>query len=145
MDGYLTKPVDRLQLFDTVEQTPRATAPLVVRKAFDAQRVLSQFGDDVGLLRELGQMFISLCPQHMAKIRAAIDAADSTGLAAEAHTLKGSAVTLGAEEVRRSAEALERLARAGQLDAAHAHVDALELLVQDFITSLGDSMSAVRA
>ncbi len=145
MDGYLTKPVDRLQLFETVEQTSRPTATVVERKAFDADRMLTQFGGDRDLLRELGQLFIELCPDQMAKIRAAIDAGDCERLAAEAHTLKGSASTMGAEQVVASAEVLERLARERQMDAALAHTVQLETLSRDFIKSLGDSLSTVGA
>jgi signal transduction histidine kinase/CheY-like chemotaxis protein/HPt (histidine-containing phosphotransfer) domain-containing protein len=145
MDDYLTKPVDRRQLFEAVEQKPLPTAPLVVHRPIDVERLLDQSGDDVDLLRELGRTFIDVCPEHLAKIRAAIAAGDSQRVAAEAHTLKGSAVTLGAVEVVRSADALEQLAQERRLDAALALTGELEPLVRDFIRSLDKSLSGAGA
>jgi CheY-like chemotaxis protein len=145
MDDYLTKPIDRRQLFEAVEQKPLPTAPLVVHRPIDVERLLDQSGDDVDLLRELGRTFIDVCPEHLAKIRAAIAAGDSQRVAAEAHTLKGSAVTLGAIEVVRSADALEQLAQERRLDAALALTGELEPLVRDFIRSLDKSLSGAGA
>jgi CheY-like chemotaxis protein/HPt (histidine-containing phosphotransfer) domain-containing protein len=144
MDDYLAKPVDRLQLFNAVEQLP---APPVAPSgaAFDANRVLPMFSGDVGLLREVGQLFLNLCPDQLADIRAAIDAGDFGRLAAAAHTLKGSAGALGAADLVATAEVLERLAKDRQIDAAREHIARLEIVSRDFSKSLAESLSGVGA
>jgi two-component system sensor histidine kinase/response regulator len=146
MDDYLAKPVDRQVLFQVVEQSATAGAVAVVeRGTFDATRMLTQLSGDVELFRELGQLFLEVCPGQLAAVRAAVQAADCQRLAAAAHTLKGSAGTLGAEQVVASAEALERLAKAGEMDAVLTHLVQLERVSSQFIKSLGDSLSTVEA
>ena len=146
MDGYLAKPVDRQLLFQTVEQHPAsASAAAVERETFDPNRILRQLSGDRGLLRELGHLFIDVCPGQLANIRSAVEAGDCERLAAAAHTLKGSASTLGADRIVASADAIERLAKDGRMDAARAHTLRLETAARDFITSLGDALSAVGA
>jgi HPt (histidine-containing phosphotransfer) domain-containing protein len=145
MDGYLAKPVDRLQLFEAVEQHSGHRPAVPAPGAFDASRMLTQFDGDLNLLRELGHMFIEFCPDQLAKIRAAIHANDCERLAAAAHTLKGSAGTLGADRVVASAQALERLADSRQIDAAREQIGQLERASRDFMKSLADSLSTVGA
>lgn len=145
MDGYLAKPVDRLQLFDAVEQSPAPAPAAPERAPFDADRILSRFDGDVDLLRELGHLFLEVCPGQLANIRAAMDARDCERLAAGAHTLRGSAGTLGAEQVVAAAEALERVANGREMDAALAHTLQLEAASRDFIESLRRSLSTVGA
>ena len=145
MDDYLPKPVDRLHLFNAVEQLPAPAAAPPVRAAFDADRVLPLFSGDVRLLREVGQLFLDLYPDQLADIRAAVDAGDCGRLAAAAHTLKGSAGALGAADVVATAEVLERLAKDCQIDAARAHTATLEIVSRDFSRSLAESLSGVGA
>jgi signal transduction histidine kinase/CheY-like chemotaxis protein len=147
MDDYLAKPVDRLRLFNAVEQTavPAAAAPVATGANFDADKVLPLFSGDVQLLREVGRLFLDLCPEQLADIRAAVDAGDCGRLAAAAHTLKGSAGALGAADLVATAEVLERLAKESQIDAARAHTSKLEAVSRDFSRSLAESLSGVGA
>jgi signal transduction histidine kinase/CheY-like chemotaxis protein len=147
MDDYLAKPVDRLQLFSAVEQSPApaASVPLAAGANFDASKVLPLFSGDVQLLREVGKLFLDLYPEQLADIRAAVEAGDCTRLAAAAHTLKGSAGALGAADVVATAEVLERLAKESQIEAAREHTARLEAVSRDFSRSLAESLSGVSA
>jgi len=141
MDEYLTKPIDRLRLFAAVEQDPAPAPPAAERRVFDAERIPARFSGDVDLFREVGQLFLEACPDHLAAIRRAAADGDWARFGVEAHTLKGAAGTVGAEEVAAAAEALERLKEARQPDAVRAQIARLESTCTDFVESLRGFLS----
>jgi two-component system sensor histidine kinase/response regulator len=145
MDGYLAKPVDRLDLFEAVEQSLAPHAAVITPEVFDVDGTLARCSGDVGLLRELSELFFAHGPDHLANIRAAIAAGDCERIAAEAHSLRGSAGALGAARVAASAADLERLASHGDLEAVRAHATRLESASRDFVKSLRDFLSTVGA
>jgi signal transduction histidine kinase/CheY-like chemotaxis protein/HPt (histidine-containing phosphotransfer) domain-containing protein len=145
MDGYLSKPVDREQLFEAVEQAAVSLPRVTAREAFDAERVLARCSGDVELLRELGQLFLDIFPGQLVKLKTAIETGDRARLAAEAHALRGSSGTLGAGRIAAAADALERFANAGQMDAAQAHLHQLEVAAREFNDSLRAYLSKVTA
>jgi signal transduction histidine kinase/CheY-like chemotaxis protein/HPt (histidine-containing phosphotransfer) domain-containing protein len=141
MDDYLTKPIDRLRLFAAVEPDHASAPPVSERPAFDADCIPARFSGDVDLFREVGQLFLEACPDHLAQIRRALDAGDWERLRVEAHTLKGAAGTVGAEQVAAAAEALERLTQPPQADASRAQIGRLEAACGDFVESLRGFLS----
>ncbi len=145
MDGYLSKPVDRLQLFEAVEQSAGPARGVVERGTFDVDAVLSRCSGDFELLRDISQLFLEVFPGQLAKIREAGEAGDADRLAAEAHALRGSAGTLGAHRLVASADAIERLATGRQMDAARQHIERLESVSREFTRSLHDFLSSVGA
>ncbi len=86
----------------------------------------------MALLRELAKLFVELCPNHLAELRAAEARADGAALERVAHTLKGAAGALGARAVLVAAQALETAVRQGDVPgtptACAALIDALEHL-----------------
>jgi DNA-binding NarL/FixJ family response regulator len=81
MDEYLTKPLDSRLLYTLVEQC--AGAPAGTESAAPpavSQRVLARVGGDHQLLAEISRLFVDDVPNHLARIRAAIDARDGDGL-----------------------------------------------------------------
>ena len=113
MDGYLSKPIDRLELFEVVEQTARTpaapaegseTAPAV---AIGGVRQQVRTGDRFS--RELARMFIDDGRRQLRAVRVAIDECDAESLRAVAHEMKSAATSLGASQVADAARALEFL------------------------------------
>jgi HPt (histidine-containing phosphotransfer) domain-containing protein len=114
MDGYLAKPIDRLELFAAIEEGQPATAVLegvAGAPVFDAADARSRLGDDDHLLAEIIRIFLDDCPRQRLVIDAAIAAGDSEALSAAAHALKGAAGSLAAPRVADAALALETLGR----------------------------------
>jgi CheY-like chemotaxis protein/HPt (histidine-containing phosphotransfer) domain-containing protein len=123
MDGFLTKPIDRLELLEAVahwvaaandpawglEPRPGVTAPLLNR------RTLAQLEEDVGseLMPELLVTFIDEGARRLRLLEERVNAGDAAGAADQAHALKGSSGTFGAMALRQSVHDLEQLGRAG--------------------------------
>ncbi len=145
MDGYLTKPINRLQLFDAVEDEAVSAAGAGKPVPSDADWMPSRFSGDVDLFCEVGHLFLEICPDQLAKIRSAIETRDLERASIEAHTLRGSAGTLGAHRVVPLAREIERLAGLGQAEAAWSQIGPLEIACHDFLRSLRAFMSTVKA
>jgi CheY-like chemotaxis protein len=145
MDGYLTKPIDRLQLFEVVEDGLAAAVPARDGAPLDLEQVPARFSGDVDLFREVGQLFLDICPEQVTRLRAAMDAADCERVGLEAHTLRGSAGTLGADHIVALTREIERLAELRQVDAARAQVSQLETACDEFLRSLRAFVSTVGA
>jgi HPt (histidine-containing phosphotransfer) domain-containing protein len=128
MDGYLSKPIDPVTLFATVEDRssdqrasggrtpapPRAPAPV------DRPGLMRRLGDDADLLEQVVELFLADCPLRLAAIQAAVDQRDPEQIRTTAHALKGSAGNLSADTLAEAARILERLGAEKRLDAAPA-------------------------
>jgi signal transduction histidine kinase/CheY-like chemotaxis protein len=127
MDGYLPKPIDRLELFEAVESA-RETAPAGATAEpgpspgppFDRGQMVERLGGDPVLADELLDLFAEVCPRLVRDIRLAIEAGDAAAVQERSHELKGAAGNLVAPELVDAARALEILGRHGALDAAPA-------------------------
>ena len=126
MDAYVAKPVQPVELFDTIENlvqrsgVPAAPAPTPRSAAVDEPALLERLGGNRKLLRELIAMFLAGSPRMMLKIGKAIAANDAGLLREAAHTLKGSVGNFAAKGAYDAASKLELLAREGDLTAALA-------------------------
>jgi hypothetical protein len=123
MDGFLTKPIDRLELLEAVahwvaaaddpawglEPRPGVAPPLVNR------RTLAQLEEDVGseLMPEILMTFIDEGARRLRLLEERVNAGDAAGAADQAHALKGSAGTFGAMALRQAVHEIEQLGRAG--------------------------------
>jgi CheY-like chemotaxis protein len=153
MDGYVSKPLQPSELFETVEslalsgngkgERPSVTthvpedAAQPTEPAFDRSKALKIVGGDAELLLEIIATFLDESPRMMAQIREAIDAKDPKTLQRAAHTIKGAASALSAAAVCEAAQALELMGRAGGFSGsveAYAHLEkvlaTLELQLQ---------------
>ncbi len=157
MDGYVTKPIHALALFETIERTmaecgegnrvpSRETAPSLPVTApsqqsaapvppdlLDAPGLLDALGDDRALRATLYGMFLVEGPRRVALIRAAMESNDPTGVMDEAHGLSGAAGNLRATAVYNLARKLESLGRAGDLTGG---AELLDLLSQALAPTL---------
>jgi two-component system, sensor histidine kinase and response regulator len=135
MDGYLPKPLVTADLSDVIAQVSpgRASAsgappdlPGTREPVWSPDAALAFVEGDHELLRELVAVALDNVPQQMAALREAIRAADATGLATTAHTLKGTMAAIGAVSVMETAGRLEALGRGGDLSGATAALDLLQ-------------------
>jgi len=89
-----------------------------------------------GLLDELVGLFSANTPERIARARNLLAAKDASGLADEAHALKGSAGALGASGLLKLAGTLESAARAADLSTAVEQLDAIEAEFQAALAEL---------
>ena len=77
-------------------------------------------------LKRMFTVFISQEPKRIQDIKDALESQDVERLRHLAHALKGGAATMGVERVRDCCLNLENASKAQDLDAATAHLNALE-------------------
>jgi two-component system sensor histidine kinase/response regulator len=111
MDDYLAKPVNRVDLFATVEGAlPDAAAQPTasLNTVFHFAELVERVGDDVETAREIIGVFLNDCPVRLTAIQQAIDRRDPEQLRTAAHVLKGAALSISAGQVAAAAHALEQ-------------------------------------
>jgi two-component system, sensor histidine kinase and response regulator len=137
MDGYLSKPIDRAKLAQTLakhlETEPASeseieTAQAVPAAPRDNQDIVDWEGlkavtdGDVVFEEELVQLFIESGDAALRDIRDAVTLGDLGAIQRASHVLKGASANIHAQSASRAAARLEDSARAG----AHADIAALE-------------------
>jgi HPt (histidine-containing phosphotransfer) domain-containing protein len=140
MDGYVTKPVQAVDLFEALAAAvPAAHEPATV---WDRSKALAHVGGDQELLRELATLFLVECPQRLADVREAVARADASKLQLAAHTLKGAVSNFAAASALDAAQRLEVMGHHGNLDGAAEALTALELELDRLrpqLSALGNS------
>ena len=89
-------------------------------------RFLESMAGKQPFLKRMFTVFISQEPKRIREIKEALESRDVERLRHLAHALKGGAATMGVERVRDCCLNLENASKAQDLDAAMAHLDALE-------------------
>ncbi|TAK12983.1 MAG: sensor histidine kinase, partial [Acidobacteria bacterium] len=144
MDGYLAKPIDRLDLFAAVEEEQEDPAALEPRVStvgpdvpqFDEAELVERLGGDREILREVVTIFRHSTPDLIEEIRTAIDGRDLTRLRSAAHTLKGAAGNLSAKRVAALALELESASRASDIALAAHYFPRLAAETEELLTIL---------
>jgi PAS domain S-box-containing protein len=150
MDDYLSKPVKREELLDTIErysyESPVPEKERLARKqpGLDRAAVLARLDGDEDLLAELVGLFIQESPKLLAAIQQAIERADPKGLERAAHALKGSVGNLAVPTAVKAAQTLENMGREGNLAAADAAYAVLQQEITGFVQILQNLESVVR-
>jgi CheY-like chemotaxis protein len=145
MDAYISKPIDRELLFETIamltgdskESRGAETDVQPFDPVFDVAAVLDSLGGDSELLREVATIFLAQAPKHMGKIRKAISDRDAKLLDRAAHALKGSAANLLAQGVVGAASRLEEIGRGGSVDGSKEALILLEEELRKLELALG--------
>jgi len=145
MDAYISKPIDRDLLFETIamltgdskEAGRGETDVQPFDPVFDVAAVLDSLGGDSELLREVAAIFLGQTPKHMEKIRKAISDRDAKLLDRSAHALKGSAANLLAQGVVGAASRLEEIGRGGSVDGSEEALTLLEEELRKLELALG--------
>jgi len=150
MDDYLSKPVKREELLDTIErysyESPVPEKERLARKqpGLDRAAVLARLDGDEDLLAELVGLFIQESPKLLAAIQQAIERADPKGLERAAHALKGSVGNFVIPTAVKAAQTLENMGRKGNLAAADTAYAVLQQEIAGFVQILQNLESEVR-
>jgi two-component system, sensor histidine kinase and response regulator len=143
-DGYVSKPIQFDELFDTIDQLapptsgaadqrpalpaggaapPGAREPLA--SSFDEATALERTGGDRELLGELVRVFLAEVPSWRREIESALQRRDAGELRRVAHAIKGAVDSCGASRAYDAAMLLERMGRVADLEGAPAAYAAL--------------------
>ena len=146
MDAYISKPIEREVLFQTLDKLTghsqnaksgdtraRSNDPV-----FDAGAVLDSLEGDSELMREIAGIFLAQFPKQMEKIRAAVSSRDPKLLERAAHALKGTSANLLAQGVVQAAAKLEEIGRAGTVAGSSQALDLLEAELEKLKLALGE-------
>jgi two-component system sensor histidine kinase/response regulator len=118
MDGYVTKPFRRTDLFEALAAVSRQAQSLPEEQTqpFDLDTALRIVEGNRELLIELVQLFMEESPKQLADLDQAIARGDVAAIALRAHALKGPLSSLGAPAAADAAWRLEQMGRSGQLE-----------------------------
>jgi HPt (histidine-containing phosphotransfer) domain-containing protein len=92
-------------------------------EVIDLRAALAHLDGDVGLLREIVEMFLEHVPVELEALARFIAQGDASAVAVSAHSMKGGAANLGAAGFVQAANDLERLAAMGTLEGATEQLD----------------------
>ncbi len=138
MDGYLSKPIDRFELYAAVEGAPVKVVGVEPADSaiFDRASLLVRLDGDAELLEQILEVFVADSPSRLTAVDQALAAHSAQGLAAAAHAIKGAALNLSANRMAVVAGALETAGHCGELDDAPALVASLHREVEQFLEQL---------
>ncbi|MEP7217910.1 MAG: response regulator [Bacteroidota bacterium] len=143
MDGFIPKPIRFAQLFELMEELRvKDTLPPETVPAFDRAQAMAQTGGDIGLMRDLYDLFISGSAERIEDIRGAIETGDCSAVEFAAHKLKGSMTVFAAGPACALAGELETMGRDGDLTNTGAVYAAMELEVARLRREVGMMLEA---
>ena len=148
MDGYISKPIRPDILYQTIDDLFNSSVATTKAEGtkegnqmntfLDENALLARYDDDVDLIKEIAELFISDLPTRMSEIKKAIAARDARGLQIAAHSLKGSVGNFNATEAFAAAQALESAGRDGDLSRVDNSYCELENSVHIFQRGLSE-------
>jgi signal transduction histidine kinase/DNA-binding response OmpR family regulator len=147
MDGFVSKPIDRLKLeaclnrFLPSSDLPAATepvpdAPVITGAPLDWGRLIDSVDGDEQFARELAGTFVVVGAQELENIATSLLTEDAEALRIAAHTLKGASTNLLASEVTAAAARLETAASLGGQDDISMFAEELQTQVRATIRYL---------
>ncbi|MDH3216721.1 MAG: response regulator [Candidatus Krumholzibacteria bacterium] len=162
MDGYIAKPIDPDQLYqtldelasgsedggdrvrgndgpDAVDQTKVAAAEQV--DAFDFATALKRIPGGSKAIKEMAELMLEECPKLVQDIRSGLAQGDATLVQRGAHTLTGSAGLFAAKPVAAAARRLEDMGRTGNLVEADRALAELEREVDRLARALREKIN----
>lgn len=100
------------------------------------QQVLNNLGGDVDLLNETVSISLKYLPQHLEKVRVAVEAKRGRDLELAAHTLKGSLSIYLHQGIVQTAFKLEQLGKSNDFTEANALFFDLERQMNSLLSEL---------
>lgn len=139
MDAYVSKPVSRAELFDTIarvtggkgEGRGNAEAPA----SFD-EALVQRVDGDRALAERAAGVFLETYPVVVGRLREGLAARDGSTVASAAHRLKGALSNFPGTAAQEHARRLELLGRTGDLDEAAKAMDALDAALAELCAQL---------
>jgi PAS domain S-box-containing protein len=144
MDGYVAKPIQAVELFETMRQVLDKHQPLLPSEKtldpedFDLPTALDRVGGDHQLLRELAEMFLSEVPGWISGLELALSNGQAEKIQRLAHTIKGAVGTFNSGRAYQAAQRLESAGREGNVTSAGP-------LYEELLTLLKRQETALRA
>jgi HPt (histidine-containing phosphotransfer) domain-containing protein len=132
MDGYVSKPLRRDELFAAIDQAVPAPEP----SELNLESLLQDFGGKKHLVAEVAEIFLADVPSMLTRLRAAVKGRDPRAIADASHAIKGSVGLFTTGAAFESARSLEHDARRGELGTVDAQCEALGAALERLITSL---------
>jgi HPt (histidine-containing phosphotransfer) domain-containing protein len=145
MNDYVTKPVYPQALADALEKwlpreaasaakkttrSPDDAAPISVQEpqapVFDRSGMMVRMMGDEELARAVVESFLEDIPRRIEALRAHLESGDASGVAHQAHTIKGASANVCGEALRVVAEEMEKAAGADDLGYVIAHLPEME-------------------
>jgi PAS domain S-box-containing protein len=124
MDGYVSKPIAPVELFETIEDAtvvPVAANPASeegIASPVNWEEALARVEGDRQLLADMAKLFLEDGPKFFSEVRAAVAQRDPRALERAAHALKGSTGNFSAHATFEAALNMEKIGRSGDLTAA---------------------------
>jgi signal transduction histidine kinase/ligand-binding sensor domain-containing protein/CheY-like chemotaxis protein/HPt (histidine-containing phosphotransfer) domain-containing protein len=144
MDDYLTKPLDRARLSETIERNLMQVSRLAPEASaraddpVDWEQFMSGADGNREFAQELVQLFIDSGDATLRDISAALSRGDLSAIGRAAHAFKGSSANIRAKSASAAAARLEQAARAGA-------VEELSQLEEQLRWEAGRAMDYLRA
>ena len=136
VDGYLTKPIQQKALLEVLSQWQKGSAKPDSHSDFDYRAALQQA--DAEVIEIIGEDFLAQTAIDVAKLHAALAAADWPALERTAHTLRGNVANFNAKPLEKLADELENKARSAIAD------EAIDRLLEQVTAGLQQLSSALR-
>ncbi len=138
MTGYVSKPIKKPELAETIErclaakagnrdsQRIQAEAAETDTVVFDKQEMLARLDNDTELIERVIHAYITKTPVLISDLRQAIRERNSDAVNHLAHTIKGASATSGAPRVREAAYRVELIAKDGDIAQAEKLIEIIE-------------------
>jgi HPt (histidine-containing phosphotransfer) domain-containing protein len=136
MDDYLTKPVQPVELAETiarwvsgaaaVQETQTAEKPSGVESGFDRTVLLHSLGGNEKVCREIIGMFLEDLPGQIESMEDAVKKGDPVLVQRLAHTIKGASASVGAVALQKAALEMEKAGKSGDMGKAAGMLDAVK-------------------
>ncbi len=151
MDGYVSKPIRRDNLFAEIERcleaaerrTPMSENRMRPSEVIDRASLLERVEGDQELLAEMINLFVDDAPNLLAAMREAMQKGDMLALERSAHSLKGAASNLSAQPATAAALQLEKDAKEANAESAKASLVAVEKEMDRLLPVLADICQGV--
>ncbi len=161
MDGYVTKPVDPIELFTTIrsllsperlaaipahaplaipDPKPAAPAPTAATPPVDLESLKRRCMGNRRLAAKALSKFESVMAVDVATLIGSLRGGDAKATASSAHKIKGAAANVSAEDVRRVVAEIEHLAKSDALSQVEASIIQLEDEMIRFRTYLSTAL-----
>ncbi|MFH1550015.1 MAG: response regulator, partial [Planctomycetota bacterium] len=129
MDDYLSKPLNRKEMFSVIEKWVKASLtdshPAREKASskisasrnspIDLDSALERAGGDREFLNELIETFLEHTPEQINLLDGAAQKGGAESVAGSAHSIKGSAGNLSADSIASLAEVIEKMAKSGDI------------------------------
>ncbi|MGE3957567.1 MAG: Hpt domain-containing protein [Vicinamibacterales bacterium] len=102
---------------------------------FDGEGLLAAFDGELTDVRELTALVVASVPKYIADLREAASRGDLKGVAAMAHTIRGSVGNVGATRLAELTRDVETAARAGGPVSAAA-LEAIDAAARDLVNAM---------